>query len=82
MKIKIIFQNFLITFLIDNELKNNRQLFRKKDLDDISSIKLKKIGRKEIHVYHNSIDKNHDTKVECIDPDFLKRLQKIIMIKL
>ena len=56
--------------------------FLEKDLDDISSIKLKKIGRKEIHVYHNSIDKNHDTKVECIDPDFLKRLQKIIMIKL
>ena len=55
--------------VIDNFLE-------KKDLDDISSIKLKKIGRKEIHVYHNSIDKNHDTKVECIDPDFLKRLQK------
>ena len=42
--------------VIDNFLE-------KKDLEDISSIQLKKISRKEIHVYHNSIDKNHDTKV-------------------
>ena len=55
--------------VIDNFLE-------KKDFDDITSIQLKKISRNDIHVYHNSIDKNYNTKAECINPELLKRLQK------
>jgi len=48
--------------------------FSQEDFDEICSIQLKKIGRKELRVYHNSIDKNNNVKCDCIDPKFLKRL--------
>ena len=48
----------------------------KKDLDDISSIKLEKVNKNEIRVYHNSIDKNNNTKTDCINSEILKRLQE------
>ena len=47
-----------------------------KDLIEISSIKLKKVDSNKVKVYHNSIDKNNKTKVECLTPEFLNRLNK------
>ena len=52
-----------------------------KDLVEISSIKLKEISRKEIMVYHNSIDKNDQIKAECINPEILKNLHKNYHLK-
>ena len=42
-------------------LKILDNFLEKKDLDDISSIKLEKINKNGIRVYHNSIDKNNNT---------------------
>jgi len=55
--------------IIDNFLK-------KKDLEDISSIKLEKINKNELRVYHNSIDKNNNIKADCINSKILERLHK------
>ena len=55
--------------IIDNFLK-------KKDLEDISSIKLEKINKNELRVYHNSIDKNNNIKADCINTKILERLHK------
>ncbi len=57
-------------------LKILDNFLEKKDLDDISSIKLEKINKNEIRIYHNSIDKNNNTKTDCINPEILKRLQE------
>ena len=57
-------------------LKILDNFLEKKDLDDISSIKLEKINKNELRVYHNSIDKNNNTKTDCINSEILKRLQK------
>ena len=57
-------------------LKILDNFLEKKDLDDISSIQLEKINKNEIRVYHNSIDKNNNTKVDCINSEILKRLHK------
>ena len=47
-----------------------------KDLTEISNIELKKIGSKEVKVYHNSISGEKIIKNDCIDDDFLKRLNR------
>ena len=47
-----------------------------KDLTEISNIELKKIGSKEVKVYHNSIGGEKIIKNDCIDDDFLKRLNR------
>tara|TARA_B100000401_G_C52789086_1_gene712460 strand:+ start:369 stop:995 length:627 start_codon:yes stop_codon:yes gene_type:complete len=57
-------------------LKILDNFLEKKDLDDISSIQLEKINKNEIRVYHNSIDKNNNTKGDCINSEILKRLHK------
>ena len=57
-------------------LKILDNFLEKKDLDDISSIKLEKINKNGIRVYHNSIDKNNNTKGDCINSEILKRLHK------
>ena len=48
-----------------------------KDLEEITSIKLKIISNHEVKVYHNQIDKNNKIKNDCLNSEFLKRLQKI-----
>ena len=55
--------------IIDNFLNQ-------KDLEEITSVKLKSINSHEVKVYHNQIDKNQEVKTDCISPEFLKRLQK------
>jgi len=57
-------------------LKILDNFLEKQDLEDILSIRLKKITKNEIHVYHNSIDKNNNIKADCIEPEVLRRLQK------
>ena len=57
-------------------LKILDNFLEKKDLDDISLIKLEKINKNGIRVYHNSIDKNNNTKGDCINSEILKRLHK------
>tara|TARA_B100001057_G_C22620485_1_gene860322 strand:+ start:91 stop:717 length:627 start_codon:yes stop_codon:yes gene_type:complete len=47
-----------------------------KDLTEISNIELKKIGSKEVKVYHNSISGEKIIKNDCIGDDFLKRLNR------
>ena len=58
------------------DIKILDSFLEKKDLDDISSIKLEKVNKNEIRVYHNSIDKNNNTKTDCINSEILKRLQE------
>ncbi len=60
--------------IIDNFLE-------KKDLEDISSIKLEKINKNELRVYHNSIDKNNNIKADCINSKILERLHKNYHVK-
>ena len=55
--------------IIDNFLNQ-------KDLEEITSVKLNTINSREVKVYHNQIDKNNEVKADCINPEFLKRLQK------
>ena len=47
-----------------------------KDLEEITSITLKIISNNEVKVYHNQIDKNNKIKNDCLNSEFLKRLQK------
>mgnify|MGYP006107288217 CR=1 FL=1 len=46
------------------------------DFKSLCSLKLRKVSEKEISVYHNAIYKDGKTKVECIEEELLKRLQK------
>ncbi len=55
--------------IIDNFLTNE-------DFLNLCSIDLKKINKKEIAVYHNSIDKNDKIKSECLEPDLIRRLNQ------
>ncbi len=55
--------------IIDNFLK-------KEDFEYLSSVNLKKIGRNDVKVYHNSIDKEDKTNCECIDDEKIKNFQK------
>ena len=57
-------------------LKILDNFLEKQDLEDILSIRLKKITKNEIRVHHNSIDKNNNIKADCIEPEVLRRLQK------
>ena len=52
--------------IIDNFLNE-------KDLEEITSVKLKSINSHEVKVYHNQIDKNQEVTTDCISPEFLKR---------
>ena len=47
-----------------------------KDREEITSITLKIISNNEVKVYHNQIDKNNKIKNDCLNSEFLKRLQK------
>lgn len=51
------------------------------DFKKISKLALKKIGKKDIKVYHNSIVKNKVLKSECINPNFLIELNKKYHLK-
>ena len=53
--------------VIDNFLE-------KVDLNSINSINLKKISGAEIKVYQNSIHKSGETKLDCFDENFIKKL--------
>ena len=44
------------------------------DLNSINSINLKKINGNEIKVYQNSIHKSGETKLDCFDENFIKKL--------
>ena len=53
--------------VIENFLKDD-------DLIEISKINLKKIGPKEVKVYHNSISGTQIIRNDCIEDNLLKRL--------
>lgn len=48
--------------------------FTTKDFEDVSSVNLDRIGRSDLRVHHNSIDKNLNIKSSCMTPDTVKRL--------
>jgi len=54
--------------IIDNFL-------RQEDIDEICSLKLNKVQRDQVRIYHNSIEKNY-IKNECLTPSFVSRLHK------
>ena len=58
------------------KIKTIDNFLKEKDLKDLQSISLKKIGKEDVKIYHNSIDKNNNIKNDCIDKNFLIRLNK------
>ncbi len=60
--------------IIDNFLEAS-------DFKKISKVALEKIGKKDIKVYHNSIAKNKVLNSECINSEFLIKLNKKYHLK-
>lgn len=58
------------------KIKTIDNFLKEKDLKDLQSISLKKIGKEDVKIYHNSIDKNNNIKNDCINKNFLIRLNK------
>lgn len=48
--------------------------FTTKDFEDVSSVNLDRIGRSDLRIYHNSIDKKLNIKSSCMTPETVKRL--------
>lgn len=55
--------------IIDNFLNQD-------DFNYLSNLKLTKIEKDQIKVYHNSIDKKNNLNLECISEEKIKQLQK------
>jgi len=56
------------------KIKTIDNFLKQEDFNEICSVTLKSIGRNEVHVYHNSIDKNKNLKNDCFDSKLLNRL--------
>ena len=48
----------------------------KEDLQELSSLNLKKVLKNEVKVYHNTVNLNNDIQSECISKESISRLQK------
>ena len=57
------------------------RFLNEEDLKEISSLELGKIDKKQVKVYHNSIDKNGRVKSDCIKPSTIERLHKNYHVK-
>ena len=56
------------------KIKTIDNFLKQEDFNEICSVTLKNIGRNEVHVYHNSIDKNKNLKNDCFNSKLLNRL--------
>ena len=72
---------YLIIFLIKMEIKILENFLTKQDLKKICLIKLDKIEKNEIKVYHNTIDRNKRIRPDCFNSDFVIRLHKRYHVK-
>jgi len=58
------------------KIKTISNFLDNKDFEEISKIKLNQVGSKEVKVYHNSISGEKIIRNDCIDEDFLRRLNR------
>ncbi len=58
------------------KLKIIENFFDEKDLVKIKSLNLKKTDKNTLSIYHNSIDKNGQVKVECFSESLLRELHE------
>ena len=72
-------QKYITICLKKMNIKIIDNFLNQKDLEEITSVKLKSINSHEVKVYHNKYQKSRNQN-DCITSEFLK-IAKIITIK-
>ena len=77
---EILYKNFSksYNYIFEKKMKIKilDSFLNKEDLQELSSLNLKKVLKNEVKVYHNTINQNNDIQSECISKESMFRLQK------